>query len=234
MPRSPAQGDEREGSGGRVAISLNSDALREDYSELALTEIPRRIALADAALAGTPMRPPPQRCLGARNPSHVELLRREAQVGADSRGREPPSTHAPAADGTDRSREAEAEGPMETTAMAGKEQGPRQQMVRELAVEGLQPAHRAAFERVPRHLFVPRFRIPRHDTEDGWELIDGTDPKRYQRWIDVAYSDEALFIQWDETSGAALQFLIHALGHGRDARGRRHPAGPSGPGDRDR
>src|SRR5580704_4983345 len=76
----------------------------------------------------------------------------------------------------------------------------RRRLVRELDRKGLSPAHRAVLERVPRHLFVPRFWIPREDTEDGWESVASAEPEQHQRWLDLAYSDEALFIQRDESS----------------------------------
>jgi protein-L-isoaspartate O-methyltransferase len=72
----------------------------------------------------------------------------------------------------------------------------RRRLVRELDRSGVGAACRGAFERVPRHLFVPRFWVP--GAEQGWELLDGSRPEQHQRWLDLVYRDEALFIRRDE------------------------------------
>jgi protein-L-isoaspartate O-methyltransferase len=52
-----------------------------------------------------------------------------------------------------------------------------------------------AFERVPRHLFVPSFY---RYTGSSLKLIDSTCPEHHDEWLVAAYSDEALFIQRDD------------------------------------
>lgn len=53
----------------------------------------------------------------------------------------------------------------------------------------LDPAWRAAFEDVPRHLFVPSFY--RNDNS----FVDGTHPEMHAEWLSAVYSDESLVTQ---------------------------------------
>jgi protein-L-isoaspartate O-methyltransferase len=58
---------------------------------------------------------------------------------------------------------------------------------------------RHAFERVPRHLFVPRFhrRVESPDFgSDAYELVDGADPEQHDVWLDHVYGDHALVTQY--------------------------------------
>jgi protein-L-isoaspartate O-methyltransferase len=43
------------------------------------------------------------------------------------------------------------------------------------------PRWRAAFEAIPRHVFVPRF------YDDDRKLVDGADPEQHDQWLDVVY-----------------------------------------------
>ena len=51
---------------------------------------------------------------------------------------------------------------------------------------------RAAFERVPRHLFVPRFELR---VASGWAMIDGSRPEQRRRWLAEVYRDQPLITQ---------------------------------------
>lgn len=53
----------------------------------------------------------------------------------------------------------------------------------------LAPAWRAAFEQVPRHLFVPSF------YRDDNSLVDGTRSEMHAEWLTAVYSDESLVTQ---------------------------------------
>ncbi|MGH8905627.1 MAG: ATP-grasp peptide maturase system methyltransferase [Egibacteraceae bacterium] len=66
----------------------------------------------------------------------------------------------------------------------------------QLAAEGAlrSPEWRAAFERTPRHRFVPRFY---RRTSSGRKLVDGARPERHQEWLAGVYSDDALVTQHD-------------------------------------
>jgi protein-L-isoaspartate(D-aspartate) O-methyltransferase len=58
---------------------------------------------------------------------------------------------------------------------------------------------RHVFERVPRHLFVPRFhrRIESPDYGvDAYELVDGEDLEQHDAWLDHVYGDHALVTQY--------------------------------------
>jgi protein-L-isoaspartate(D-aspartate) O-methyltransferase len=65
------------------------------------------------------------------------------------------------------------------------------------ALDGVDPQWATAFAEVPRHVFVPRF-YPDLDTP---EAVDGTDPCRYEEWLDGVYSDESLVTQYRLTPG---------------------------------
>ncbi|MEE1753677.1 methyltransferase domain-containing protein [Streptomyces sp. SP18CS02] len=76
---------------------------------------------------------------------------------------------------------------------AGPAAEARRELVREMAAMGepADPAWRAAFEEVPRHLFVPHF----YDgTMGGYERLsyDDPDPGRRERWLRGAYADRPL------------------------------------------
>jgi protein-L-isoaspartate O-methyltransferase len=76
----------------------------------------------------------------------------------------------------------------------------RVQLVETLVAEGRIRSEqwRRAFERVPRHLFVPRFyRYPRYP-EPGRVVVDGSDPEQREEWLASVYSDRVLNILWDE------------------------------------
>jgi methyltransferase of ATP-grasp peptide maturase system len=53
-----------------------------------------------------------------------------------------------------------------------------------------------AFEKVPRHLFVPRFHRYR-DADSSWEIIDGSRSEQRDEWLASVYSDEYLYIARD-------------------------------------
>ncbi|MEI7031449.1 methyltransferase domain-containing protein [Streptomyces pratensis] len=69
----------------------------------------------------------------------------------------------------------------------------RQALVREILARGglTDPAWRAAFEQVPRHLFVPYYYV--HGVR-GYERLRGEDPdpERRGRWLRGVYADEPL------------------------------------------
>ncbi|MEU6080774.1 methyltransferase domain-containing protein [Streptomyces sp. NPDC047108] len=72
----------------------------------------------------------------------------------------------------------------------------RSALVRAIAAEGLlaDPAWRAAFEDVPRHLFVPSYYLP---VRDGFEQLSygDPDPGVRARWLSGAYADTPLAIE---------------------------------------
>jgi len=65
---------------------------------------------------------------------------------------------------------------------------------RQLAAQGelADRAWRAAFDRIPRHVLVPRFYEP--DQVGGWRLIDGGDPAQREHWLRSVYRDQTLVI----------------------------------------
>ncbi|QVQ50104.1 ATP-grasp peptide maturase system methyltransferase [Spiractinospora alimapuensis] len=73
-------------------------------------------------------------------------------------------------------------------------------LVRSLVDEGyvLDPAWRAAFEVVPRHVFTPGFYLRSDEISEGmpvWEPVtEAIDPKR---WVTAAYSNKTLITQLD-------------------------------------
>lgn len=75
----------------------------------------------------------------------------------------------------------------------------------ELAASGAlrNPEWRTAFERVPRHLFVPRFYEQAQNDTNAWTAVDGTDPARRGAWLDAVYSDDVLITQVTETTAPA-------------------------------
>lgn len=52
----------------------------------------------------------------------------------------------------------------------------------------------AAFQAVPRHVFVPQFYVER---DGAYELLDGTSPERRDEWLEAVYADEPLPTQLD-------------------------------------
>lgn len=55
------------------------------------------------------------------------------------------------------------------------------------------PEWRRAFERVPRHLFVPRFHLEYED-----RTLDSSVPQQYDEWLATVYSDQGLITQYGE------------------------------------
>jgi protein-L-isoaspartate(D-aspartate) O-methyltransferase len=65
------------------------------------------------------------------------------------------------------------------------------------------PEWQAAFDRVPRHVFVPRFFFDRE--HDGrYAVIDGSNPIQHEQWLSRVYADEPLITQLngDDTAWA--------------------------------
>ena len=63
----------------------------------------------------------------------------------------------------------------------------RRRLARDLASKRAlrSPEWRLAFERVPRHLFVPRFHLEWED-----RTLDGSDPEQRDEWLDVLLGPE--------------------------------------------
>jgi protein-L-isoaspartate(D-aspartate) O-methyltransferase len=83
--------------------------------------------------------------------------------------------------------------------MADREREHSRALAARLAASGAlrTPRWITAFERVPRHLFVPRFFAdPAHT--GAWDLMDGTAPDQRDRWVDLVYQDSALVTQLGE------------------------------------
>ncbi|MEV7089650.1 methyltransferase domain-containing protein [Streptomyces sp. NPDC093085] len=82
-------------------------------------------------------------------------------------------------------------GPDEAAALAA-----RAGLLREIALTGAldEPAWRAAFEEVPRHLFVPYYFVSR---PGGWDRLwsGDPDPGRRRRWLRGAYADAPLAVR---------------------------------------
>jgi protein-L-isoaspartate(D-aspartate) O-methyltransferase len=57
------------------------------------------------------------------------------------------------------------------------------------------PAWRAVFASVPRHVFVPRY-WALDEYNSPATLVDGTDPDRRAEWLDAVYADQFLITQW--------------------------------------
>ena len=76
------------------------------------------------------------------------------------------------------------------------------------------PAWRAAFEMVPRHVFIPRFwALDEYNAPD--RLVDGAAPAPRDEWLAAVYSDQLLAVQWASreghrmiTSSASLPSLV--------------------------
>lgn len=77
------------------------------------------------------------------------------------------------------------------------------------------PRWRAAFEAVPRHVFVPRF------YDNDRKLVDGTDPGQRDRWLSAVYSDISLVTQrvplpdtdidWPTSSSSMPRLMVGML-----------------------
>ncbi|MEU2787622.1 methyltransferase domain-containing protein [Streptomyces sp. NPDC007100] len=78
-------------------------------------------------------------------------------------------------------------------ASAGEADAARAELVRQIRASGHlgDPRWRAAFEEVPRHLFVPYFFVA---TPRGYQRLSGSDPDPRQRarWLDGVYTDGPL------------------------------------------
>ncbi|GAA4919553.1 methyltransferase domain-containing protein [Streptomyces coeruleoprunus] len=96
----------------------------------------------------------------------------------------------------------------------------RHRLVAALAAAGelADPAWRAAFEEVPRHLFVPYYYV---GVMGGYERLwrDDPDPRRRERWLAGAYEDRPLGTRLrdgDLVSSASqpslMAAMLHALG----------------------
>ncbi|WP_189536696.1 methyltransferase domain-containing protein [Streptomyces roseolilacinus] len=95
----------------------------------------------------------------------------------------------------------------------------RHRLVAALTAEGAlpDPAWRAAFEEVPRHLFVPSYHV---GVLGGYERLrrDDPDPEGRRRWLEGAYEDQPLgtLLRGDELVSSASQpslmaDMLHAL-----------------------
>lgn len=98
----------------------------------------------------------------------------------------------------------------------------RRELVREIAAGGdLQdPAWRAAFEQVPRHLFVPHFYV---GVLGGYERLwcGDPDPDRRRRWLEGAYLDRPLATHirdGDLVSSASQPSLMAGMLHALEVR----------------
>jgi methyltransferase of ATP-grasp peptide maturase system len=90
--------------------------------------------------------------------------------------------------------------------LAGSDSEHARQLRHALADELVRAGHlksaawRRAFERVPRHVFVPRFFIDRE--HDGrYESMDGGNPAQHAEWLAAVYLDDTLVTQLDGKNG---------------------------------
>lgn len=97
----------------------------------------------------------------------------------------------------------------------------RRRLSSRLAAQGAirSPEWRAAFGRVPRHVFVPLF-YRRVDRGGGvpYELVDGRHPGVRRAWLQAVYTDESLVTQLDgafptssSTSPGHMALMLEAL-----------------------
>ncbi|MGH8900020.1 MAG: methyltransferase domain-containing protein [Egibacteraceae bacterium] len=72
-------------------------------------------------------------------------------------------------------------------------------LAEDLAASGAlrSPQWRQAFERTPRHVFVPRFY---RRTPSGRELVDGARREQREAWLSAVYSNDALVTQYDNAN----------------------------------
>lgn len=64
-----------------------------------------------------------------------------------------------------------------------------------------------AFAAVPRHVFVPRVFLP--EDNGVYEPLDGTDPRRRERWLRHVYTDDTCVTQLDGDDQAWERALAH-------------------------
>jgi protein-L-isoaspartate(D-aspartate) O-methyltransferase len=85
--------------------------------------------------------------------------------------------------------------------------GPRARLVKTLTADGAitDPAWRAAFAVVPRHVFVPRFY---ENTSEGSVQIDAASSGT---WLDAVYTDRHLVIRDDVTSSSTAPSLMATM-----------------------
>lgn len=100
----------------------------------------------------------------------------------------------------------------------------RSRMVRRIADAGelTDPAWRAAFEQVPRHLFVPAYHRPRPDGT-GYGRISRSDPdsRRRSRWLTGVYADQPLITvvrEGQPVSSSSQPSLMALMLEGLDVR----------------
>ncbi|MFF8829644.1 methyltransferase domain-containing protein [Streptomyces sp. NPDC015131] len=105
---------------------------------------------------------------------------------------------------------------------AGDAAAARRALVREIAAGGdlPDPAWRAAFEEVPRHLFVPSFYV---GVLGGYERLgrEDPDPGRRRRWLECAYQDRPLATHLrdgDLVSSASQPSLMAGMLHALELR----------------
>lgn len=98
----------------------------------------------------------------------------------------------------------------------------RRAMVRGIVAAGelTDPAWRAAFEEVPRHLFVPYYYV---GVMGGYERLwrEDPDPARRERWLAGAYEDRPLATRvrnWDLVSSASQPSLMASMLEALDVR----------------
>lgn len=78
------------------------------------------------------------------------------------------------------------------------------------------PEWRAAFDRVPRHLFAPQFRLP---DNLGGQTLDGMEPAQQDDWLRAVYRNDALLIDVADdgtlrrtcSSPAVVAIMVEAL-----------------------
>src|SRR5260370_42315594 len=68
-----------------------------------------------------------------------------------------------------------------------------------------EPVWRAAFEAVPRHLFVPRIY-----RDGGATILNGADPATHADWLDAAYSDDSLGTKGAAVPGSHLSWPVRS------------------------
>ena len=79
-----------------------------------------------------------------------------------------------------------------------------------------EPVWRAAFEHVPRHLFVPQYYVP---GAGGYEEVTGDVPDQYEEWLSTVYSDTHLVTRVTDgavTSSASQPSLMACMLHHLD------------------
>jgi protein-L-isoaspartate(D-aspartate) O-methyltransferase len=108
------------------------------------------------------------------------------------------------------------QGPEEVTNVLSDAPALRLALAERLARRGAvrSPEWRAAFERAPRHVFVPRFY---RDVGTERHLVDGTSSGQRDEWLAGVHGDEALVIQYDSvnptrpTSSSSMPTLMAVM-----------------------